>query len=45
MKQSSLQRIKRILDFNYRRGTNKESVNFIYKKILAEKFAKTKSIS
>lgn len=38
MKQSALQRIKRIIDFYYKRGCNKESVNKIYKKILNEKF-------
>lgn len=33
MKQTPLQRIKRVMNF-YKRGCNKESVNEIYKKIL-----------
>jgi hypothetical protein len=37
-KQSPLQRIKRIMDFYYSRGCNKDSVNTIYYKILKEKF-------
>jgi len=37
MKQSPLQRIKRVINFYYKRGTNKESVNQIYFKILKEK--------
>lgn len=32
-----LQRIKRILQFNYKRGVNKESVNEVYRKILKSK--------
>jgi hypothetical protein len=39
-KQSSLQRIKRIMDFYYKRGCNKESVNKLYYKILKLKFDK-----
>lgn len=39
-KQSSLQRIKRIMDFYYKRGCNKESVNKLYYKILKPKFDK-----
>ncbi len=39
-KLSNLQRIKRILNFYYQRGCNKESVNKLYYKILNEKFAK-----
>lgn len=41
MKQTPLQRINRILAFYYKRGTNKESVNKVYRNILKEKF-KTK---
>lgn len=37
---SDLQRIKRILTFYEKRGTNKESVNKVYRKIIAKKFAK-----
>ena len=37
-KQSDLQRIKRVMNFYYNRGCNKESVNDIYRKILASKF-------
>ena len=37
LKQSRFQRIKRILDFYYKRGCNKESVNELYYKILKEK--------
>lgn len=40
-KQSSLQRIKRVMDFYYKRGCNKESVNKLYYKILKLKFQKT----
>lgn len=40
MKQTPLQRIKRIMTFYYQRGCNKESVNLIYYKILKLKFAK-----
>lgn len=39
-KQSSLQRIKRVMDFYYKRGCNKESVNKLYYKILKLKFDK-----
>jgi hypothetical protein len=35
-----LQRIKRIMLFNYNRGNNKESVNRVYYNILKEKFNK-----
>lgn len=38
MKQSALQRIKRILKFYYDRGQNRESVNKVYRNILKEKF-------
>lgn len=37
-KQSELQRIKRVINFYYKRGCNKESVNNVYKKILYSKF-------
>jgi hypothetical protein len=37
---SDLQRIKRILTFYEKRGQNRESVNKIYRKIIAKKFAK-----
>ena len=36
-KQSPLQRIKRVMNFYYNRGCNKESVNELYKKILKDK--------
>jgi hypothetical protein len=35
---SNLQRIKRVMNFYYKRGCNKESVNELYKKILKDKF-------
>jgi hypothetical protein len=34
MKQTALQRIKRVINFYYKRGICKESVNELYKKIL-----------
>jgi hypothetical protein len=37
-KQSPLQRIKRIMDYYMKHGTNRESVNSVYKKILNQKF-------
>jgi hypothetical protein len=37
---SDLQRIQRVMNFYYKRGCNKESVNTLYKKILREKFKK-----
>jgi hypothetical protein len=37
-KQSDLQRIKRVMNFYYNRGCNKESVNRLYYKILKDKF-------
>lgn len=40
VKQSSLQRIKRVMDFYYKRGCNKESVNKLYYRILKLKFDK-----
>ena len=33
-KQSPLQRINRIIDFNWKRGNNKESVNKVYRNII-----------
>jgi hypothetical protein len=38
MSLTPLQRINRILAWNYKRGTNKESVNKVYRNILAIKF-------
>lgn len=35
---SDLQRIQRILKFNYNRGICKESVNKVYHKILSKKY-------
>jgi hypothetical protein len=35
---TNLQRIKRILQFNYKRGICKNSVDIIYYKILYEKY-------
>lgn len=40
MSQTPLQRINRILRFYEKRGTNKESVNSVYRKILEIKFKK-----
>jgi hypothetical protein len=37
-KQTPLQRIKRVINFYYNRGCNKESVNDLYRKILANRF-------
>jgi hypothetical protein len=37
-KQTPLQRIQRVINFYYKRGCNKESVNRIYYKILKQKF-------
>ena len=39
-KQSPLQRINRIMDFLYKRGNNKESVNEVYRNIINLKFKK-----
>lgn len=39
-KQSPLQRIRRVMNFYYKRGCNKENVNRLYKKILKDKFNK-----
>lgn len=38
--QSPLQRIQRIMLFNYKRGCNSERVNKVYKKILKSKYEK-----
>jgi hypothetical protein len=37
-KQSPLQRIQRVINFYYKRGCNKESVNKLYFKILKQKY-------
>ena len=37
-KQSDLQRIKRVMNFYYNRGCNKESINYLYRKILVKRF-------
>ena len=42
MSQTPLQRINRILAFYYKRGVNKESVNRVYRNILAIKFKDNK---
>lgn len=42
MKPSPLQRINRILAFYYKMGVNKESVNRVYRNILAIKFKDNK---
>ena len=34
MKQTPLQRIKRVINFYYKRGVNSERINTLYKKIL-----------
>lgn len=39
MKQSDLQRIQRVLNYYYKRGVNRESVNKVYHKIIFKKFA------
>jgi len=38
-KQSPLQRINRIMDFLWKRGNNKESVNEEYRKIIIQKLS------
>lgn len=38
MKQSAYQRIKRVMDFYYKKGANKESVNAVYLRIIGERF-------
>lgn len=37
-KQSPLQRVKRVMDYYYKHGCNKESVNDVYISIIKEKF-------
>jgi hypothetical protein len=37
MKQSPLQRIKRVMQFYYNRGQNRENVNEVYRKIIKKK--------
>jgi hypothetical protein len=37
-KQSCLQRINRVMKFNYNRGLNSERVNAVYRKIIKLKF-------
>jgi hypothetical protein len=39
-KQSPLQRINRIMDFLWKRGNNKESVNNVYRKIIKERLSR-----
>jgi hypothetical protein len=41
-KQSPLQRINRIMDFLWKRGNNKESVNEVYRKIIIQKLSNKK---
>ena len=38
-KQSPLQRINRIMEFLWKRGNNKESVNEVYRKIIIQKLS------
>jgi hypothetical protein len=38
--QSPLQRIRRVMDYYYKQGANREMVNNVYKNILKEKFNK-----
>jgi hypothetical protein len=37
---SNLQRIQRVLNYYYKLGANKESVNKVYHKILKQKYGK-----
>jgi hypothetical protein len=37
MKQSNLQRIKRVMDYYYKRGHNSERINAMYLKIISLK--------
>lgn len=39
-KESELQRINEIIDFNWKRGNNKESVNEVYRKIINQRLLK-----
>ena len=38
MKQTPLQRIKRVMDYYIKRGHNSERINTLYKKILKNRF-------
>jgi len=38
MKQTALQRIKRVMNFYYKRGHNSERINTLYKKILKNRY-------
>ena len=40
--QSPLQRIKRVMDYYYKQGANKELVNSVYENIIKIKFNKEK---
>jgi ABC-type transporter MlaC component len=40
MKQSNHQRIKKVMNFYYNRGQNREFVNEVYRKILSQKYSK-----
>jgi hypothetical protein len=40
-----MQRIKRVIDFYYKRGSNKESVVSVYKKLLKIKYEETNKSS
>lgn len=39
-KQSALQRIQRVINFYYKRGQNRESVNEVHRKIIKSKYEK-----
>jgi len=43
--QSPIQRIKRVMDYYYRKGANKELVNSVYKKLLKIKYEETNKSS
>lgn len=43
--QSPMQRIKRVMDFYYKKGSNKESINKVYKNILKIKHEETNKSS
>ena len=43
-KQSPLQRINRIMDFLWKRGNNKESVNEVYRKIIIERLSNKRQL-
>jgi len=38
-RQSNWQRINRVMDFLWKRGDNKESVNEVYRKVLKERLS------